>query len=270
MSKTAPIYLQSIARIDSNPDPDGFPFSVPVIESLEKLEFDHAVTFFVGENGSGKSTLLESIAYGMRATSMGSHELDQDNSMANAEFLARRFRFSRNRKPSRAMFFRAEDAFGFTKRLQKEMRELGSLEREFEGSLQGYGKILATGAVRGQSNALENMYGTDPHAQSHGELFLSLLRTRIKPNGLYLLDEPEAPLSPIYQLSLLSLIKQGVEELNSQFIIATHSPMLMALPGAILINFDTSPLDSIAWEDVEHVAITRAFLNNPNSFLQHL
>jgi len=123
--------------------------------------------------------------------------------------------------------------------------------------------------VLAQRRALIERYGEDLDANSHGESFLKLFQARFVPGGLYLLDEPEAPLSPQRQLALLSMLQEMVEQ-NAQFIIATHSPILMAFPGAAILSFDQHPVREIAWEETEHVSLTRAFLNNPQRFLRHL
>ncbi|MBD2776115.1 AAA family ATPase [Iningainema tapete] len=106
-------------------------------------------------------------------------------------------------------------------------------------------------------------------ANSHGESFLKLFQSRFVLGGLYLLDEPEAPLSPLRQLSFLSLLKDMVNQ-DSQFIIATHSPIIMAFPEATILSFDTNPPKEVAYDELEHVSLTKAFLNNPQSFLRHL
>lgn len=261
-------FLDTISLSESADLPGGFPFDVPVIESLSSLGFDTPVTFFIGENGSGKSTLLEAIAIGMKCPSIGRADAATDPDLLPARELARRLRFSRRSSPRHRLFFRAEDAIGFTHRVADNMAELADMEAHFDETLSGYGKQLAQGAVRGQRAALSSRYGDNPDARSHGEWFLHTLRERLHPRGLYLLDEPETPLSPIHQLSLLAMIRDLVQE-GSQFIIATHSPILMALPGATLLNFELD-IRPVAWEDAEHVAITRAFLNDPESFLRHL
>lgn len=261
-------FLKEI-RLKSNADlPAEHPFTVPVIESFESLTFDAPVTFFVGENGSGKSTLLEAIATGMKCPTMGAADAHGDPMMADAAKLAKQLVFSRARAPRNKLFFRAEDAIGFTRRLTQSMDDLGEMEAHFDRTLSGYGRKLATGAVRGQRAAIEGRYGANPDARSHGEWFIDMLSARLNNNGLYLLDEPETPLSPIHQLSLLSIIRDRVEH-NCQFIIATHSPILMSLPGARILHFDQR-IQPVEWQDVEHVAITRAFLNDPESFLRHL
>ena len=117
--------------------------------------------------------------------------------------------------------------------------------------------------------ALADAYGEDPDARSHGETFLEVLKRRLQPPGLFFLDEPETPLSPTRQLALLSLLKSCAEA-GGQFVIATHSPILMALPGAAILLIEGGAIRDVAWEEVEHVSLTRAFLTNPESFLRHL
>lgn len=277
-------FLKEIRFKSGTELPDEFPFTIPIIQSLESLVFESSVTFFVGENGSGKSTLLEAIAAGMKCPAMGAADINRDPLMAPATKLAKYLIFSRDlspdstrnfsqnasqkRTPRHKLFFRAEDAIGFTRRLMESMSDLSEMEAHFDETLSGYGKILATGVTKSQRAAMETRYGNNPDARSHGEWFIEMLKTRIHDNGLYLLDEPEAPLSPIHQLSLLSIINDQASR-NCQFIIATHSPILMALPGARILNFGEY-IEPIDWQDVEHVAITRAFLNDPRSFLRHL
>ncbi len=141
---------------------------------------------------------------------------------------------------------------------------------EFErDGLKGYGLTLARGVVGGQRRALASRYGEDADARSHGESFLNLFQSRFVPGGLYLLDEPEAPLSPQRQLALLAMLKEMAGQ-DSQFVVATHSPILMALPGADILSFDTTPVTRVRYEEVEHVSFTRDFLNNPEAFLRHL
>jgi predicted ATPase len=116
---------------------------------------------------------------------------------------------------------------------------------------------------------MRKRYGEGLDTRSHGQQFLDFFQNRFVPGGLYLLDEPEAPLSPMRQLGLLALLKKMIEN-ESQFIIATHSPILMAFPGATILSFDQIPVRPVTYEDLEHVTITRDFLNNPDSFLRHL
>lgn len=262
------MYLSALRRRHSNNE--GFPWTVLVVAGLNTLEFHTPVTFFVGENGSGKSTVLEGIAAGMRAIAVGSADIEQDETLRAAKRFASGFTFERRRHPRTKMFFRAEDVFGFTRRMLRTMRDLSDIEEEFRRELPNgsYGQKLATGAVRGQRAALEGRYGRDPDARSHGEIFLTLLASRLTPGGLYLLDEPEAPLSPRGVLQLIALIKDRVGR-DCQFLIATHSPMLLAFPESTIYVFDGDAIRPTPYADVEHVQLLKAFLNDPHRFLQH-
>jgi predicted ATPase len=262
-------YLRSISFKSTRRRPEDFPFTLPAIVGLETMTFDSRVTFLVGENGSGKSTVLEAIAVGMQCPAIGRADAEFDDLLLPAKRLAAALTFTKSRQPRHRMFFRAEDAMGFTLRLKQSVAELKDMEAGFDRELQGYGRELAKGVVRSQRLALTQRYGEDPDGRSHGEWFLHMFNERIAGSGLYLLDEPETPLSPIHQLSLLSLIKARAAA-GCQFIIATHSPILMALAGADILSFDDYPIRKVAWEDVEHVAVTKAFLNNPESYLRHL
>ncbi len=249
-----------------------FPFALPVLRELDQLALNRPITFFVGENGSGKSTLLEAIALLCGCVAMGSDDLERDPTLEAARCLrAELVAVFGSLRPRTKTFFRAEDAFGFTKRVVREQAYLAELEREFrdrypDGSL---AQQLAAGAARGQRSAFDGRYGEQPDARSHGESFLDLLGQRLVAGGLYLLDEPETPLSPIRVLALLRLLSQQADA-GSQFLIATHSPILMALPGAELLHFDDGGIRPVAWEEVEHVALTRSFLQCPERYLRRL
>ena len=200
------MFLNAISR-KTDPDPEMFPWSVPVFRWLERLEFSAPVTFLVGENGSGKSTLLEGLAAGMEAVVAGGADIERDESLPAARRFAAGYRFLRQQRPRAKLFVRAEDLFGFVRRVSRDMNELADLEEHYKTTIKGdYGRQLAMGAVRGQRDALAGKYGDDPDARSHGETFLNLLEQRLVVEGLYFLDEPEAPLSPLRQLTLISLL----------------------------------------------------------------
>lgn len=263
------MFLDSIQR-RAEPDLGEFPWTLPVFRWLERLELHAPVTLLVGENGSGKSTLLEGLAAGMDAVAAGGVDIQRDESLATARRFAAAYRFSRRQKPRTRLFVRAEDLFGFVRRVGRDMRDLAEMERHFDETVKGeYGRQLAKGAVRGQRGALAERYGADPDARSHGETFLNLLERRLTPDGLYFLDEPEAPLSPLRVLSLISLLKQAVAD-GGQFVICTHSPMLMAFPGAEILVFEGDRLAPTAYQDLDHVRLMRAFLNDPESYLRRL
>jgi predicted ATPase len=262
--------LRSISRKPTKGDPlTDFPFDIPVVRDLTTIDLPSAVTFLVGENGSGKSTLLEAIAVGAGSIVVGGKDMSVDPTLVHARRLSAQLRFTWSRKTRRGFFLRAEDFFGFARRIDAIGGELQAIESDYEERLSGYGLSLAQGAVRGQRRAMEDRYGASPDARSHGESFLHLFGARFVPGGLYLLDEPEAPLSPQRQLAFLAMLHDMVEQ-ASQFIIATHSPILMSYPGATILSFDSSPIRRVAYDEVEHVAITRDFLKDPQAFLRHL
>ena len=149
------IYLRSV-RLDKEELPAGFPFDIPCIRTLESLDFTHPLTFFVGENGCGKSTLLEAIACGMKTPAIGSADVSQDPSLEAQRQLARHLKFTRNTNPRIKLFFRAEDSFGFTRKIQGMLDEFSAMEGEFEAEIKGeYGLQLAKGVVQGQAKSVE-------------------------------------------------------------------------------------------------------------------
>jgi predicted ATPase len=266
--------------------PAGHPFTLPLVRSQPAIEFTAPVTFFVGENGSGKSTLLEALACAVGSVTAGAAPVQRDPTLAPARELAKLTRLRWTKKTRKGLFLRAEDFFGYAKHMA-EMRaallqDLRDMDEEYaKADRSAYAKGLAQGVIRGQMGAIDGRYGEGGlDARSHGEGFLDFFRARFVPAGLYLLDEPEAPLSPLRQLSLLALLKDMVAQ-HAQFIIATHSPILMAFPKAVIYKFSPLPeregqgvgekmIEPVAFDDIEHVKITRDFLANPQRFLQHL
>lgn len=251
---------------------DEFPFRVPVIRALRELTFPTQVTFFVGENGSGKSTLLEAIACAVGAVTVGSESVRTDSTLAAQRALAQQFRLVWNKRTRKGFFLRAEDFFGYARSLSKMRaeleRDLRAVDDEYHGRSQAaieYGKM----PYQNELGALQRRYGEGLDSGSHGEGFMRLFQERFVPGGLYLLDEPEAPLSPIRQLAFLAALKQMIAQ-EAQFIIATHSPILLAFPGATILNFDSVPIKTVNYEDLEHVTLTRSFLNDPGAYLKHL
>ena len=263
------IHLRSIGLKPAARKLDGFPFTTPLVKKFKEIELRAPVTFFVGENGTGKSTLLEAVAAAAGSVAVGGEDVSGDGTLAPARRLAAQLRLVWNKRTHRGFFLRAEDFFNFARRVNRTSAELEEMADEFGRELTGYGLTLAQGVVRGQRRALAEKYGEDADARSHGESFLALFRARFVPGGLYLLDEPEAPLSPQRQLALLSMLKEMTAQ-EAQFIIATHSPILMAFPGAAILGFDKLPVREVAYDEVEHVSLTRDFLNRPEAFLKHL
>jgi predicted ATPase len=264
-------FLRAVARRGKG-DQGRFPFSVPVIGALDTLPVDTPVTFFVGENGSGKSTLLEGIAAAARLPTVGSADLEADATLGAQRLLGDALRLIWTRRTSRGFFLRAEDFFGFAKRVAMMRLEfqqrIAELEVEY-ADRSAYAKGLAMGPAHASIAELERRYGVDLDANSHGQSFLRLFQARFVPGGLYLLDEPEAPLSPQSQLGLMALMQDMIAQ-DAQFIVATHSPILLAYPGARIYSFDSVPVSEVGYEELEHVRLTRDFLNAPERFLRAL
>ncbi|MEZ0325444.1 MAG: AAA family ATPase [Fimbriimonas sp.] len=224
---------------------EAFPFSIPAIRGLGKLALHPAVTFFIGENGSGKSTLMEAI--GVR---MGFSEVGGDPALSFSrrspdgglhDYL--RIYESRHRRTADRFFLRAETVFELASGLDERDR--------FDPSARDW-------------------YGEESlHTRSHGEAFLAIVQNRLRRESLFLMDEPEAALSPSRQLTLIKemdwLVRSGC-----QFLIATHSPILMAYPDAIIYQLDEEGIREVAYKDTEHYTVTKSFLDRPEAFLRHL
>jgi predicted ATPase len=231
---------------------DEYPFNVPALQSLRTLTFAPSrITFFTGENGSGKSTLLEAIALNYGLSLEGGNRnfvFDADTAKGDTSPLARAMKLSfRGPRTREGFFFRAETLWNLATKIDE-------LDKEEMGPpiLPAYG-------------------GKSLHARSHGEAFMTVLDYKFRRSGLFLLDEPEAALSPQRQLSFLILLHQTLRDYpDAQFIISTHSPILLALPGAQILSFDEDGIKPIAYEDTPAFLITRRFLNAPEAMLERL
>jgi len=238
-ARTKPYLLQASLRSDVEIDRSRHPFDIPAVRELGRIRFHPSVTFFVGENGSGKSTVLEAIAVALGFGPEGGTRNVQFSTTDSVSPLHEAIRLARTTpKPYDGYFLRAESFFNVATYMDE------------TGYLQGYG-------------------GRSLHRQSHGEAFISLLTHKFRGDGIYLLDEPEAALSPSRQLAALRAIHHLVLG-ASQFIIATHSPILLSYPNARIILFDGSGVSEVAYEDTEHFVITRDFLNQYPRRLQQL
>jgi predicted ATPase len=266
------IHLRAVRLPQRNDRDRGFPFDLPALRGVDSIEFRSEVTILVGENGSGKSTLLEALAIAAKAITAGSADAAADPTLGGVRELADELRLTWAKRPGRGFFLRAEDFFGFAKRMD-EMRagleaELRRVDVEYAGA-EDYARTLARTPMLRELAALQARYGEGLDTRSHGEAFLHFFAERLVPGGIYFLDEPEAPLSPARQLSFLALVKQAVAS-GAQVVMATHSPILLAFPGADILSFDASPLARVAYGDLEHVTLTRDFLRDPEAFLRHL
>jgi predicted ATPase len=267
------IHLKSISvREFSLQDREVYPFNLQIIRSLHEISLSAPVTFFVGENGSGKSTVLEAIACAVESITVGSESVKTDKSLSAVRRLAYYFRLAWNKRTRKGFFLRAEDFFGYARSMRQTReeleQELRNVDREYAGRSK-YAMDLARMPYRNEITAIQNRYGKDLDEYSHGESFLTLFQSRFVPDGLYLLDEPEAALSPMRQLSFIAALKQMVQE-NAQFIIATHSPIILAFPEAAILSFKDGRLQQVQYEQLEHVQITKDFLSNPDRYLRHL
>jgi predicted ATPase len=220
-----------------------YPFSVPTIASLPEIAINSRIVFFAGENGSGKSTLLEAIAghYGFGPEG-GNRNFSSNTTDSNHSIdpLTRALRLSFDKRTGAGFFLRAESFFNTASAIDN------------LGIQDGYGDRSL-------------------HAQSHGESFFTLLVHKFQRNGLFLLDEPEAALSPQRQLAFLVLIHDTLRSYkDAQFIISTHSPVLLGYPDAQILSFDEGQLHQIDYEETAPVQIVRRFVNDRDSFLQDL
>lgn len=241
------------ARLAPGTDTDaGYPFSLPVVRALDVaggIAFDAPVTFLTGDNGTGKSTLVEALAVAAGFNPEGGSQSfrfatrSSESSLGDALVLRRGIR-----KPRTGFFLRAESYYNVASELERLDHEPDAGPR----LMRAYG-------------------GVSPHERSHGQSFLDLITHRFRPNGLYLLDEPEAALSPRGAMAALARITELAEH-GSQFVIATHSPILLAAPGARILHItdQSGHIAAVTYDDAEPVALTRAFLADPGRFLRHL
>lgn len=218
------------------PDRTQFPFTIPALQNFRRLEFNSPVTFLIGENGMGKSTLLEAMAVSYGFSAEGG-SLNHKFSTNDTHSPLHQVLFCNERpKPKYGFFLRAESLYNFF---------------TFDDNLGGRG--IFTGL----------------HRFSHGESFMEVM-SRLPKQGLYLMDEPEAALSPSRQLQFLVRLHEHVRSNGSQFVIATHSPILMAYPEAQILQISSEGIRPVRYEETDHYRVTRDFLNSPGVFLKHL
>ena len=248
-----------------------FPFSLPVLQQLTTLSFTKSITLFVGENGSGKSSLLEGLAASIHSITVGEDSIDADPTLQHARELGKSFHLTWQEKTRKGFFMRAEDFFQYSKKMNSLRQEMEDSLHETEEAFKGRSPTARAYARSGYANslyAIESRYGKDMDAHSHGEGFIEFFQSRIIAKGLYLIDEPEAPLSPISQLSFMMML-QNLEQEN-QFIIATHSPILMAIPNATIYLFEQEVIQEVTYDQIPSVQFIKKFLQYPELFIRHL
>jgi predicted ATPase len=241
------LFIRQIDVVDARiADKKAYPFSIPAIRKLHGLALAQ-VTYLIGENGSGKSTILEAVAVASRFNAEGGTKNFNFATRRSESPLHTAIRLVRGAvRPRTGFFLRAESFFNVATKIEHLDRE-PSFERPV---IDSYG-----------SRSL--------HEQSHGESFLSLVKHRFGGRGLYILDEPEAALSPARQLAFLVRMRELVEQ-DSQFLIATHAPIVMAYPGARIYELGKHGIRRAEYEETEHVNLTRDFLNDRERYVKRL
>ncbi len=242
-------YLRTVEVTVPQPERRGYPLDLPAVRNVDSIALDPRMTIFVGENGSGKSTLVEGIAVAAGFNPEGGSTNFNFRTQSHLPELATHLRLVRNpTRPRTGFFLRAESFFN----VASEIERLDLEQRGLPGSSIGpsYGE-----------RAL--------HEESHGESFIALVMNRFGPGGLYILDEPEAALSPTGCLALVKRFHELANE-GCQFVIATHSPIVMSFPGALIYLLRESGPKQVSWEELDHVQILREFLNDPQIVLRVL
>ena len=242
-------YLREVSLLrEGIADATVYPWDIPAVKALDRLDFHRDVTFIIGENGCGKSTLLEALAVAWGFNAEGGTANFSFSTRASHSELHQHLRLVKSpRRPRDGFFLRAESFFNLATEIERLDADPDDRSPRIVGA---YG-------------------GRSLHEQSHGESFLTLLLRRFRGQGLYILDEPEAALSPTRQLAVLRRMHQLVQD-HSQFIVATHSPILMAYPRAKILRLDESGFAEIRYEESEHYAVTREFVSDHRRMLDRL
>ncbi len=227
------------------------------------------VTFLIGDNGTGKSTLLESIAYRLQLPHIDGSTYAKSSFKA-AKRIVPFLNLEWSIERSIGFFFRAEDFGDFINSVDRRDARLHASLNELHGEVPDHIIQEMKESANYQLHHMRKNYGQELQDFSHGEAYLEIMRHKINSRGIYLLDEPEAALSPSKQLALIYFIQQHLKTHMSQFIIVTHSPILMAFPDANIYEITENSMEQTALDDTEHFSVTKSFLNNPNAYLRLL
>lgn len=262
-------FIKSFSIITEKQNP--FPFNVAAVKFAKEMLIGNTVTIFVGDNGSGKSSLLEAIAYKLNLPLIGGFiKANNRTGFDAAEILQPYLEIKWKRETSRGFFFRAEDFSDFINAVERENNKIAGDLHELKGVVDDSIIERMSESMNFNLRQMRKNYGENMQAFSHGEAYLKILETRIGEKGIFLLDEPEAALSPLKQLSLMSLILEVVKNKNTQFILATHSPILMGIPGAVIYEIQEDSMKPVEYKETDHYRITKTFLDNPEYYLRHL
>lgn len=260
-------YIESINIKTDKSNP--FPFNVAAIRHAKNIDLSNKLNFFIGDNGTGKSTLLESIAFRLQLPHIDGSEYSNRSFQAAiklAPFLEMNFKIDR----PIGFFFRAEDFGDYLNSIDRRDAVLHAQLKELEGEVPDHILTQMKENANYQIHHMRKNFGQELGSYSHGEAYMKIIQEKIQKRGIYILDEPEAALSPSKQLSLIYHINEHLNNNNSQFFIATHSPILMSIPGANLYEITEEEMVITPLEETEHYRITKSFLNDPAMYLRHL
>jgi len=227
------------------------------------------ITFIVGDNGMGKSTLLETIGFRLQLPHMDGSGYQKSN-YESARKLTPYLEIQWGIEKSIGFFFRAEDFGDLMNSVERADINLGNRFDDLREEVPEYIINQMKDSANSQLHHMRKNYGQELQSFSHGEAYLHILKEKINRDGIYLLDEPEAALSPLKQLSLIYFLNEHLQSFRSQFIITTHSPILMAYPGAKVYEVRENDIEEVHFSETEHYSMTKSFLNNPSAYLRFL
>ena len=260
-------YISLIDLLTEKKNP--FPFNVSSVKHCRNINMDSPITFFIGDNGTGKSTLIETIAYRLQLPHMDGSDYSKKSFNASKSLLPY-LKISFNIDRPIGFFFRAEDFGDYLNSVDRRDFALHQSLSDLEGEVPDEIIQNMKDNANYQMHHMRFEYGQELQSFPHGEAYMKIIQEKINRPGIYILDEPEAALSPAKQLSLIYFIQEHLKNYNSQFIIATHSPMLMAIPNSNIYEINEDGMQLTPLDETEHYSITKSFLNNPEIYLRHL